>query len=291
MSTTPNPNPVDPTPVDPTPVDPTPVDPTPVDPAVSGAGFDSTPPEVPFEAESTSDAVGSVDSAAADEPAAAGPTETSSAAEKAKHRAAEAANAMRQADLKALYAAAGATEVLVGAVRETLTESERWARARLSELRFRRQELAKQAEEMRQRAEGLPEDVKAVPEVAKTRVADLQQQATGTYSDLANRGQRSLQDVRTEVFKRIDPAFDKIQERVDAARRALRGAAAPTPPAPMAPTAPTAPAAPSAPATETPFSAPVAPAVDDLSVEDAVLVDDVVEAPEPRQDQDRPQDR
>ena len=246
-------------------------DPTPVDPTLGDTGVDPTPVE-PLGAEPAPEFVD------ATEPVVTSPADESSAAEKAKHRALESAKAMRQADLKALYAAAGATEVLIEAVRDTVTETEKWARAQLSELKFRRQELAKQAEEMRQRAEGLPEDVKAVPEVAKSRVADLQEQATGTYSDLANRGQRALQEVRTDVFKRIDPAFDKVQERVDAIRRALRGAAAPT-------------SASSDPAAETPVPAPAGP-VDDLIVEDAVLIEDpVAETPEPPVDEDRPLDR
>jgi chromosome segregation ATPase len=250
-------------------------DPTPVDPDLNSTGIDPTPVEPP-EAEAPRV---SFDPPLYEEPLDLGTVEEQSAADKAKHRAAEASHAMREADLKALYAAAGATEALVGAVRETVTETERWARAQLSELKFRRKALAKQAEEMRQRAEGLPEDVKAVPEVAKSRVADLQEQATGTYSDLANRGQRVLQDVRTDVVNRIDPAFDRIQQRVDAVRRALRGAAAPTP-TPTAPVAET-----------TPESGPAGP-VDDLIVEDAVLVEDVtVEAPEHGVDDDRPLER
>jgi len=247
-------------------------EPTPVDPTVNGTGNIPTPVE-PLEAEAVPGPIGDE---LPDESIVTAQLDESSTSEKAKHRALERAKAMRQADIKALYAAAGATEVLIDAVRDTVNETEKWARAQLSELRFRRQELAKQAEEMRQRAEGLPEDVKAVPEAARSRVADLQEQATGTYSDLANRGQRVLQDVRTDVVKRIDPAFDKVQERVDAIRRALRGAAAstPTPGAPVADT--TAPAGP----------------VDDLVVDDAILVEDVVvETPEPGLDDNRPQER
>ncbi len=178
---------------------------------------------------------------------------------------------MREADLRALYAAAGATEVLVGAVRGTVTETSRWASARLSELRFRRAELAKQAEEMRQRAEGLPEEVKSVPDAAKTRVADLQQQATGTYSDLANRGQRVLHDVRSEVVNRIDPAFERLQERLESARRAIRGAAAPKPSTPAAA------AAASAPASDGGVTTPE-PETSDLGHPDAVVVEEIVVA-------------
>ena len=150
--------------------------------------------------------------------------------------AANLAAARRESDLKALYAFAGFTELAVGAVRSTVTDTSRWANARLSELRFRREELTKQAEEVRKIAEGLPEDVKAVPDVAKGRVTELQEQATSTYSDLASRGQRVLSGVRSDVAGRIDPAFDRIQERIDAARRAIkaRAAAAAAAPAPVA---------------------------------------------------------
>jgi hypothetical protein len=230
--------------------------PTPVDPDLSTSWVDPTPVEEPLGAGTLPQP-----DAAPGVPADEVPPTT----EDVRRRAAETRAAMREADRKVIYAAAGATQVLVGAVRETVTETSRWANARLAELRFRRTELAKQAEEMRQRAEGLPEEVKAVPEVARTRVADLQQQATGTYSDLANRGQRVLLDVRSDVVNRIDPAFDKLQERIDAARRAIRGAAVQAPIPPAAPVAePTAPAE-------------AAPVVEDLDVQDAVLVEDVPE--------------
>lgn len=255
MSTTPNPNP---TPVDPD-LSANWVDPTPVEP-LNPATADVPPPTEPVDVTPDAAPLGSDDATAA--------------GEKAGRKASEATAALRESDLKAIYAAAGATQVIVGAVRDTVTETSRWANARLSELRFRRAELAKQAEEMRRRAEGLPEDVKAVPDVAKTRVADLQQQATGTYSDLANRGQRVLHDVRSDVVNRIDPAFDRLQERLEAARRAIRGAGAtaPTPPAPVAePAVP----APDAPVGESPAPAPVA----DSDVHDAVLVEEVVIQP------------
>ncbi|CAA9312320.1 MAG: Endo-1,4-beta-xylanase, partial [uncultured Friedmanniella sp.] len=220
MSTTP----------DPTPVDPTPVDPTPVDPDLSAGWVDPTPVETPLAAGTVP---GPGDVPLQDEPVSEQGHETP-AREEMRRRAAKTAAAMRESDLKAIYAAAGATQVIAGAVRETVTETSRWASARLAELRFRRAELAKQAEEMRQRAEGLPEDVKAVPDVARTRAADLQQQATGTYSELADRGQRVLHDVRSDVVNRLDPALDGLAERLEAARRALRGAAVqtPDPPAP-----------------------------------------------------------
>lgn len=156
----------------------------------------------------------------------------------------ETAAAMREADLKVFYAFAGFTELAVGAVRHTVTDTQRWANARLAELRFRREELAKQTEQVRKIqgeqvrkiAENLPEDVKAVPEVARGRVTELQEQASSTYTDLATRGQRVLNGVRSDVTGRIDPAFDKIQQRIDAARQLIksRAAAAAAAPAPAA---------------------------------------------------------
>ncbi|SDR79033.1 hypothetical protein SAMN04488543_0477 [Friedmanniella luteola] len=257
-------------------------DPTPVDPDLSRTWVDPAPVEVPLDAATGPgrgpDGVPLQDEpapAAAGDPVGAVPPAT----EQARRGAADATAAMRESDLKALYAAAGATQVLVGALRDTVSETSRWASARLAELRFRRAELAKQAEEMRLRAEGVQEEVKAAPEVAKSRVADLQQQATGTYSDLAARGQRALLDVRSDVVNRIDPAFDRLEERLEAARRAIRGTAAKTPVPPVAePGVPT----PAAPVAESPVPAPGAPLVEDLDVQDAVLVEEVVVEPTPQ---------
>ena len=125
----------------------------------------------------------------------------------------------REPDLRPLYAVAGLTEVLVGAVRTTVTGTQHWASARLAELRFRQAELEKQAAELRERADVLPEQVKTLPDVTRSRVGELQQQATSTYADLAGRGQRLVQG----VAGRVDPVFDRVQERVDAARRVVTG--------------------------------------------------------------------
>jgi len=283
MSTTPDPNPVDPTPVDPD-LSSTWVDPTPLEVPLEAepvAGSDSLPPQ-----DTTADATTGAPAGGADLPP---------SAEQARRKASEATAAMRESDLKALYAAAGATQVVVGAVRETVTETSRWASARLAELRFRRAELAKQAEQMRQRTEDLTEDVaedlKAAPEVAKGRVAELQQQATGTYSDLANRGQRVLNDVRSDVVNRIDPAFDRLQERLEAARRAIRGTAASVPAPPAAPVAEPGVPAPAAPVAESPVPTPAETVVEDVAYEDAVIVDEVVIEPHPSTGTDFPQDR
>jgi hypothetical protein len=132
-----------------------------------------------------------------------------------------------QPDLRPLYAVAGLTDLVVGAVRSTLVDTQHWASARISELRFRQAELEKQAAELRERADDLPEQVKTLPEVTRTRVGDLQQQASHAYADLAGRGQRVVQG----VAGRVDPVFDRVQESVDKARRLVtgRGAGGATP--------------------------------------------------------------
>lgn len=134
-----------------------------------------------------------------------------------------------QPDLRPLYAVAGLTDMVVGALRHTLVDTQHWASARISELRFRQAELEKQAAELRERAPDLPEQVKTLPEVTRSRVGDLQQQATHAYADLAGRGQR----VVGGVAGRVDPVFDRVQESVDKVRRLVTGrastGAAPTP--------------------------------------------------------------
>lgn len=243
MTTTPDPTPFDETPIE-TPVDATPVtEYTPVEPTLAGPDAEPVLGDVPV-------------TEAAPEPE---PTPRPSLSESAA--------SMREADLKALYAFAGFTELALGAVRSTVTDTQRWANARLTELRFRRHELAKQTEQVRKIAEGkVPEDIKAVPEVAKGRVTELQEQASTTYSDLATRGQRVLNGVRSDVTGRIDPAFDKIQERIDAARQLIKSRAA----AAVAATAP-------APAATAPTVAEEV--VPETLVSDGVLVDDLASEP------------
>ena len=124
-----------------------------------------------------------------------------------------------QPDLRPLYAVAGLTDLVVGALRHTLADTQHWASARISELRFRQAELEKQAAELRERAPDLPEQVKTLPDATRTRVGELQQQATHAYADLAGRGQRVVQG----VAGRVDPVFDRVQESVDKARRLVTG--------------------------------------------------------------------
>lgn len=187
MSTTPDPTPVDPTPVDPTPLSSVPVEPVPADLPETDLGVGDLPADVPVP-----------DPAAADGPAGAPRPEP---------------------DLRPLYAVAGLTDVVVGAVRTTITDTSHWASARVAELRTRRAELEKQAAEIRERTDALPDQVRVLPEVTRTRVNEFQQQASTTYSDLAGRGQRVVQG----VAQRVDPVFDRLQEGVAAARRLVTG--------------------------------------------------------------------
>ena len=158
-------------------------------------------------------------------------------------------------DLKPVYAVAGVTEMAVGALRRTVTGGQRWASQRLADLRYRREALAKQAEELRHLGERPP---------------------ASAYDDLADRGQRALRDLRVDVVQRIDPAFDRIQQRIDAARNAIRtralpepradAAAGPQPPVPV-------------PVTEAelvPDSAVPTPAPDPVLVDETVPVEPVL---------------
>lgn len=134
----------------------------------------------------------------------------------------------READLKPLYAVAGLTDLVVGAVRSTLVDTQHWASARLAEMRFRQAELEKQAAEMRERADDLGDQVRTLPETTRGRVGELQQQANHTYAELAGRGQRVVQT----VADRVDPVFDRLQESIAAARRRVTGRSPGDAPAP-----------------------------------------------------------
>jgi hypothetical protein len=188
-------------------------------------------------------------------------------------------------DLRPLYAVAGLTEVLVGAVRTTVTETQHWASARIAELRFRQAELEKQAAELRERADVLPEQVKTLPDATRSRVSGLQQQASSTYADLAGRGQRLVQG----VAGRVDPVFDRVQERVDAARRVVTGrvggaaATTSTPAAPGAAATAAATAAGTASVTgdvpeSDPVSTPVGVPVEEVTAEEVLLTEGAAEA-------------
>jgi hypothetical protein len=152
--------------------------------------------------------------------------------------------AMRESDLKAIYAVAGVTEIAVGALRRTVSGGSRWASQRVSELRYRREALAKQAEDLRHLGGRKPEAVdeaaeaakaaaksaaEAAAEAAKSASHGLQASASNAYSDLAQRGHRALHGVRTDVAGRIDPTFDRLQSRIDAARNAIKTRAVPEP--------------------------------------------------------------
>jgi hypothetical protein len=209
--------------------------------------------------------------------------------------------AMRESDLKAIYAVAGVTEIAVGALRRTVSGGSRWASQRVSELRYRREALAKQAEDLRHLGARKPEAVDDAAEAAKTAAKSaaeaaaeaaksashgLQASASNAYSDLAQRGHRALHGVRTDVAGRIDPTFDRLQSRIDAARNAIKTRAVPEPepePEPASPV-PTA-AAPvvAEPVVATPVVAePVVaePVVTEPIVAEPVVVEDILVDPD-----------
>jgi hypothetical protein len=160
---------------------------------------------------------------AADTPVTGSPATGSPVTEPTAGSATSATTGREQPDLRPLYAVAGLTDLVVGALRSTLVDTQHWASARISELRFRQAELEKQAAELRERAPDLPEQVKTLPEVTRTRVGEFQQQATHAYDDLAGRGQRVVHG----VAGRVDPVFDRVQESVDKARRLVTGRRSP----------------------------------------------------------------
>ena len=194
--------------------------------------------------------------------------------------------AMRESDLKAIYAVAGVTEIAVGALRRTVSGGSRWASQRVSELRYRREALAQQAEDLRHLGEHKAETADDAAEAAKTAAKSaaeaaaeaaksashgLQASASNAYSDLASRGHRALHDVRTDVAKRIDPTFDRLQSRIDAARNAIKTRTVPEP-------VPAEPVAPVEPVVAEPVV--VEPVVAEPVVVEPVVVEDVVVDPE-----------
>ena len=198
--------------------------------------------------------------------------------------------AMRESDLKAIYAVAGVTEIAVGALRRTVSGGSRWASQRVSELRYRREALAKQTEDLRHLGEHRPpaaddaaeaaktaakSAAEAAAEAAKTASHGLQASASNAYSDLAHRGHRALHGVRSDVAARIDPTFDRLQSRIDAARNAIKTRAVPEPaPAPTEP-APVVPAP-----TEDVVEVPVEPVVVEPVVVEPVVVEDILVDPD-----------
>jgi hypothetical protein len=143
-----------------------------------------------------------------------------------------------ESDYTPFYAFAGLTDVLAETVRKTMLERQQRA-AELQALRI--QQSKANAEEIRKFVVTLPEQLKALPEATRTRLAELQKeaaeliaQANGTYSQLAGRGKRAVDDlsgkaqgraeeVLHDVAERVDPAFERIEESVIVARKTVTG--------------------------------------------------------------------
>ncbi|MGI3780749.1 MAG: hypothetical protein ACRYG2_08215 [Janthinobacterium lividum] len=160
-----------------------------------------------------------------------------------------------ESDLAPFYAVAGLADVIADMFRESVAARQRKAEERLAEIRDRRLERIEQArvnaDELREFLSTLPEQFRALPETTRIRLAELQRQAEelvaqagDTYSSLAGRGKRVVDDrvgdVRTagraarqaaeenldEAAEAVQPLVDQAQEAVTEVRRNVTGRAA-----------------------------------------------------------------
>ena len=158
-------------------------------------------------------------------------------------------------DLTPFYAVAGLADVIADLFRESVAARQRKAEERLAEIRDRRLERVEQArvnaDELREFLSTLPEQVRALPETTRLRLAELQRQAeelvaqaNDTYSSLAGRGKRvvddRVSDVKTagraarrvaedgldDAAEAVQPLVDDAQEAVTEVRRNVTGRAA-----------------------------------------------------------------
>jgi hypothetical protein len=152
-----------------------------------------------------------------------------------------------ETDLTPFYAVAGLADVIAETLRETLRENlaarQRKTEERLAEIRDRRLERVEQArvnaDELREFLSTLPEQFRALPETTRTRLAELQReteellaQAGDTYSALAGRGRRVVDDrvrdvkgtarkARESAEEGLDDAAEAVQPLVDQAQEAV----------------------------------------------------------------------
>lgn len=152
-----------------------------------------------------------------------------------------------ETDLTPFYAVAGLADIIAETLRETLRENiaarQRKAEERLAEIRDRRLERVEQArvnaDELREFLSTLPEQFRALPETTRTRLAELQReteellaQAGDTYSSLAGRGKRVVDDrvrdvkgtarkARESAEENLDEAAEAVQPLVDQAQEAV----------------------------------------------------------------------
>ena len=148
-----------------------------------------------------------------------------------------------ETDLTPFYAVAGLADIIAETLRETLAARQRKAEERLAEIRDRRLERVEQArvnaDELREFLSTLPEQFRALPETTRTRLAELQReteellaQAGDTYSSLAGRGKRVVDDrvrdvkgtarkARESAEENLDEAAEAVQPLVDQAQEAV----------------------------------------------------------------------
>ena len=158
-------------------------------------------------------------------------------------------------DLTPLYAVAGLADIIAETFRETVAARQRKAEERIAEIRDRRLERVEQArvnaDELREFLSTLPEQFRSLPETTRVRLSDLQRQteellaqAGDTYSSLAGRGKRVVDervgDVRStgrkareaaedgldDAAEAVAPLVDQAQEAVTEVRRNVTGRAA-----------------------------------------------------------------
>ena len=148
-----------------------------------------------------------------------------------------------ETDLTPFYAVAGLADVIADMFKESVAARQRKAEERLAEIRDKRLERVEQArvnaDELREFLSTLPEQFRALPETTRVRLAELQRQteellaqAGDTYSSLAGRGKRVVEekvgDVRATTRKArasaeegLDDAADAVQPLVDQAQEAV----------------------------------------------------------------------
>lgn len=135
-----------------------------------------------------------------------------------------------QADLAPFYAVAGLADVISETLRATLAERQARAAQRFND------EIKVNADELREFLADLPNQVRALPETTRSRLTDLQRQAeellaqaNSTYSTLAGRGKRVVDDrvgavrgttARTRTAAQ-EAAEDVAEEVADAAEEAV----------------------------------------------------------------------
>ena len=129
-------------------------------------------------------------------------------------------------DLTPFYAVAGLADVIAETLRETLAARQQKAEARFAEIREKRLERVEQArvnaDELREFLSTLPEQFRALPETTRTRLAELQKQAEellsqagSTYSTLAGRGKRVVDERVGDVRSAGRKARENAEEGLD----------------------------------------------------------------------------